>query len=142
MGTINEHLVDAQRKRPDFANQRNRTKYQQQQQQDDDDDDQRFHDQARDPRPDRRGPRVRLLRPGLRAGRPAAQGPPHERERARECVGQELEQGRTLERESERLLEEREEQGPYQDQGKGIQGESQGGQEEVQEQERKLEKLG
>merc|ERR1711924_570461 len=138
MGTINEHLVDAQRKRPDFANQRNRTKYQQQQQQDDDDDDQRFHDQARDPRPDRRGPRVRLLRPGLRAGRPAAQGPPHECER----VGQELEQGRTLERESERLLEEREERGPYQDQGKGIQGESQGRQEEVQEQERKLEKLG
>merc|ERR1712157_653811 len=130
MGTINEHPVDAQRKRLNFANQRNRTKYQQQQQQDDDDDDQRFHDQACDPRPDRRGPRVRLLRPGLRAGRPAAQGPP-----------QELEQGRTLERESERLLEEREEQGPYQDQGKGIQGESQG-QEEVQEQERKLEKLG
>merc|ERR1711933_323708 len=136
MGTINEHPVDAQRKRLNFANQRNRTKYQQQQQQQDDDDDQRFHDQARDPRPDRRGPRVRLLRPGLRAGRPAAQGPP------RECVGQELEQGRTLERESERLLEEREEQGPYQDQGKGIQGESQGRQEEVQEQERKLEKLG
>merc|ERR1711959_497936 len=114
MGTINEHLVDARRKRPDFANQRNRTKYQQQQQQqDDDDDDQRVHDQARDLRPDRRGPRARLLRPGLRAGRPAAQGPP-----------QELEQGD-------------EEQGQYQDQGKGIQGESQGRQQEVQEQERK-----